>query len=464
MPSSSPTTTILPPSPSVSADSKEKHVKFSDQAATATVTATAPHVSETKDTTETEERWSQDAQIFEYGSAANPDMKPIPVVVHPAELHESGATRVIPFDVSDALEIEHDYACTSPNLLASFLRINVGDGIATEASNATSQAFYVIRGSGHTTVVTQSQSDGNITNADNDTPGDETISWTTGDLFVVPVTPSEMLHVCTSVESHGGAALYWIHDEPLMNYLGATPNVRKFEPTLYKKDRLLEKVEEIRHETGECHTKNRLGVLLGNAKCAQTKTLTHVLWSLLNSIPGHSVQRPHRHNSVALDLCVSAAVPEAGSSSGAVYTLMGKEIDSDGFIVDPIRCDWIPGSAFMTPPGWWHSHHNESDDVAWVLPVQDAGLYTHQRTLDIRFVDDELLLHKAGRIRGSSFAITNKAYTQMVNIGPRVPSPVSGEGGLTKNKNRGMKRIFSAESLLTSKRHKCTQVGAETVG
>lgn len=33
----------------------------------------------------------------------------------------------------------------------------------------------------------------------------------------------------------------------------------------------------------------------------------------------------------------------------------------------------------------------------------DAGLYTFQRTLDIRFVDDELELHKQGRIRGSAF-------------------------------------------------------------
>ena len=56
--------------------------------------------------------------------------------------------------------------------------------------------------------------------------------------------------------------------------------------------------------------------------CEQTKTLTHVLWSLLNSIPAQSVQRAHRHNSVALDLAVSA--------SPNVYTLMGKEIDSEG--------------------------------------------------------------------------------------------------------------------------------------
>jgi len=39
----------------------------------------------------------------------------------------------------------------------------------------------------------------------------------------------------------------------------------------------------------------------------------------------------------------------------------------------------------VTPPGWWHSHHNETDEDAWVLPVQDAGLFTYQRALDIRF-------------------------------------------------------------------------------
>jgi hypothetical protein len=136
---------------------------------------------------------------------------------------------------------------------------------------------------------------------------------------------------------------------------------------------------------------------------------------------------------------------------------MGKEIDSEGFIVDPIRCDWVPGSAFITPPGWWHSHHNESDGVAWVLPVQDAGLYTHQRTLDIRFVDDEIKLHKAGRIRGTAFAITNKDYTEMVNIGAKVPDS---NGASTKN--TGLKRVFSAECFLTSKKMKCTQVGSVT--
>jgi hypothetical protein len=42
-------------------------------------------------------------------------------MVHPSSLHESGKTRIIPFDLSEELQIP--YPCTSPNLLSSFIRI-----------------------------------------------------------------------------------------------------------------------------------------------------------------------------------------------------------------------------------------------------------------------------------------------------------------------------------------------------
>jgi len=367
-----------------------------------------------------EAKWIETAEIFEYGSAANPDMRPIPVLVHPPDLHESGPTRVIPFDINDFLEI--DESCTSPNLMASFIRIVKDESIET-AAKATSQAFYVIRGAG-----TSESEHGKI-------------SWNTGDMFVLPVTNGSVVHACVDAEEKGGAALYWVHDEPLLRYLGVEPSSdKKFEPTLYRREQMLERVEEIKHDNSRSN--NRCGVLLGNKACAQTKTLTHVLWSLLNSIPAKSVQRPHRHNSIALDLAVAA--------KPGVYTLLGKEIDSDGFIIDPIRCDWIPGGVFITPPGWWHSHHNESDDVAWVLPIQDAGLYTHQRTLDIRFVDDEIALHAAGRIRGSAFAVTNKQYIELSEFGGSVPAP---KGSM------GMKRVLSVECMTShgSKRVQATQ-------
>ena len=34
-------------------------------------------------------------------------------------------------------------------------------------------------------------------------------------------------------------------------------------------------------------------------------------------------------------------------------------MDSNGVILNPVRAEWESGGVFVTPPGWWHSHHNE---------------------------------------------------------------------------------------------------------
>jgi gentisate 1,2-dioxygenase len=60
-------------------------------------------------------------------------------------------------------------------------------------------------------------------------------------------------------------------------------------------------------------------------------------------------------------------------------------LNADGSIRNPQRIDWQPGGAFITPPGHWHSHINESGAPAYLLPIQDAGLQTYLRSLDIRF-------------------------------------------------------------------------------
>eukprot|EP00854_Cymbomonas_tetramitiformis_P018444 gene18444-22009_t len=328
--------------------------------------------------------WESRATIFEYTSAANPDLPPVPVLVHPPQLHQEGPSRVVPFDLSSYLGVP--YPCTGPNLMASFVRVLTGETVSTDAA-ATSQAFYVIRGSG-----TSQTEDGEV-------------SWSEGDLFAIPASRSPITH--TALEGDfGGAALYWVTDEPLLRYLGVAPVDRKFEPTMWRKERLLEEVANIAASTSGTDL-NRLGVLLGNVACPETKTLTHVLWSLLNSIAAGQVQKPHRHNSIALDLAVSA--------QPGVYTLMGQSLDANGEIVDPIRCDWTPGGVFVTPPGWWHAHYNESDEIAWVLPMQDAGLYTNQRTLDIRFVDDELRNMQAGVNRGTAFEVTAEQYNRLAS-------------------------------------------------
>lgn len=295
-----------------------------------------------------QQQWQQQAEFKEYMSAVNPPMPKIDVLAYESALHQQGETRVIPFDLSQQLET--NYPATSPNLLASFLKIKPQESLKTDAK-ASSQLFYVIRGQGRTQTKFG------------------TINWQEGDLYTLPSVP-DALHTADE-----DSAVYWVTDAPLLNYLGVTPDTERFEPVLYTKERLTNELNKVRQQ-GE--GRNRTGVLLSNPNFPLTMTLTHTLWALYNVLPAGVVQKPHRHNSIALDYCVDAG-PET-------YTLIGKELNEDGSIKDPIKALWTPGSAFITPPGWWHSHHNDSDHDAIVLPIQDAGLIMNMQVLDFQYL------------------------------------------------------------------------------
>ena len=295
-----------------------------------------------------QQQWETQAEVKEYMSAVNPPMPKIDVIDYPSALHAEGPTRIIPFDLSQQLETK--YPATSPNLMASYIKISEGDTIKTDMA-VTSQMFYVIRGSGRTQMK------------------HGTIEWKEGDLFTLPSVP-DALHTATS-----DTAIYWVNDAPLLNYLGAKPEIERFQPVLYTKERLAKELEVVRKEAAG---RNRTGFLLSNPNFPHTMTLTHTLWALYNVLPAGVVQKPHRHNSIALDFCVSA-----GPNT---YTMIGKDIDDNGEIINPVKAMWTPGSAFITPPGWWHSHHNESGEDAIVLPIQDAGIIMNMQVLDFQYI------------------------------------------------------------------------------
>jgi gentisate 1,2-dioxygenase len=339
-----------------------------------------------------------EGQILEYTSNANPPMSEIPIKIFPPELHEHGPSKITPFDLSKELEV--NYPATTPNLLANFVRITINQSLPTSVETATSQVFYIIRGSGHS-----------LTRKG-------TVYWETGDLFVLPFLGDKLtpicqpqsgknqcvLHTCSQEPITNGCAIYWVNDSPLLEYLGVRPKENnhrtgdselRFSPSFFNNQEVKSFVNNIQPTNPKDGTpKNRRGVLFGNKYTQQTKTLTPSLWTLLNVISPFDTQRPHKHNSVALDLAISA--------NGTVWTSMGPEIDSDGEIINPINVEWRSGGVFVTPPGWWHSHHNTGTQDAWVLPIQDAGLYTHQRTLDIRFSDVEAKRLRKGKHRGST--------------------------------------------------------------
>ena len=299
--------------------------------------------------------WADDARYFEYSKAANPvasgNTPRVPITQFGPELYLDQPTGVVPLDLSKDLGIK-DGAATSPALLASFLHIRAGEQIDT-SPNATSQLYYAIYGRGIAAV------DGHL------------VEWEKGDFLTLPAGCRAVFY------ADADATMYWVHDEPLLRYLGADATQPRFRPTKFRRADVLAKLEDIATRPG-ANDKSRVSVLLANADQEQTLTITHVLWAMFGVLPPGQEQRPHRHQSVALDLILDA--PPAGC-----YTLLGTQLDEHGDIADPIRVDWQAGGAFTTPPGMWHAHYNETDTPAHLIPVQDAGLQTYLRSLDIKF-------------------------------------------------------------------------------
>ena len=295
---------------------------------------------------------SAQAQFFDYSSAANPLQKGlisrIPYRSFPASFFDHPGSELMPLDLSRELNCEGP--ATGPSLCGNFIRLD-GESLRTSA-DATSQLFFVARGEGSTEAC------------------GKTFHWSAGDTFVLPAG-GEAIH---SSESRAG--LYWVHDAPLLHYLGVSTVKPVFEPCFYSHRDARAELDAIARNPRGANA-NRVSVLLGNDAFPQTRTVTHTLWAMLGILPAGQIQRPHRHQSIALDFAVAC--------QPGCYTMIGTELDDDGMIVNGHREDWVAGAAFVTPPGYWHSHHNESGADAYVLPIQDAGLHTYLRTLDIAF-------------------------------------------------------------------------------
>lgn len=297
-------------------------------------------------------QFAEDVEIFEYTKAVNPiasgSVPRIPYREFNSDLYASGESRIVPLDISSDLRCPSP--ATTPGLLASFVRINAGDRLKTKP-RATGEFYYVIRGRGRTEF------------------GSGTMEWKQGDIFVLPGARAE--HV-----AEGDSAFYRVDDSPLLTYLGVQQSEPRFRPTLYTRETIMAELEKAKADP-QASRRSRISILLANRKFEQTMTITHVLWTMFGIAPPGARQLPHRHQSVAVDYVVDARP--------GVYTLVGTVLNADGSIQDPVRVDWKSGSAFVTPPGYWHEHRNESGADAYIMPIQDAGLHTYLRTLDIQF-------------------------------------------------------------------------------
>ena len=305
------------------------------------------------------EALSAKAVLYDYRQAANPVRpgltEPIPYRSWEPQLGDPETSGLIPLDLSQELGV--DGPATSPGLAAHFIRIRQGEGVKASAI-ATSSLFYVLQGQGR------------CQRAAGQGSAAVDLHWQQGDLFVLPAGEAPLL------QAERAAVLYWVTDAPLLHHLGVSPSAPRFEATHYAGRWLRSELAALAADPSSARS-NRLSLLLGNRDLCASRTVTHVLWAMFGLVPAGATQPPHRHQSVALDLIVDC--------QPGCYTLVGTELEADGTIRKPTRIDWQPGGAFITPPGHWHAHVNSSGAPAYLLPIQDAGLQTYLRSLDIRF-------------------------------------------------------------------------------
>jgi len=287
--------------------------------------------------------------VYEYEKNVNPHLSSIPFYEKNINDCHFGIN-IINFPIFNV-----SHKLTTPNLLASFIKLNIADTIILNEHiefNATSHLFYIIKGSASINI----DNDKKIVNS--------------GDIIISPCFN------LLKIENVGEEELqiYYVNDSPLINYLGCKADTKIFKTAIYSNEFLLKSLNDLSNPNN-----NRKGILLSNkdTEILGINTITPVLWALYNELPPKTTQKPHKHNSVALDLCIMC------SDSENVYTLMGETLDENGNIINPKKVYWKTGSMFVTPPGLWHSHNNDGDTYAYVLPIQDAGLLLYQRILGI---------------------------------------------------------------------------------
>lgn len=287
------------------------------------------------------------ARFFNTGNAFNVQLPPVPDMAFTAEparaLDPATPTGLIACDIS--AELGCDFPATSPLVLARYARIRAGESLATDFA-ASGVIVYVIQGSGRTVC------------------GPEHLAWGPGDVLVLPGG------VAQTHSAEGADAVLWIvTNEPQL----AFENLRAPAPGAAPTDAVHYTGAEIRRQIDMLYDIGRNEEIAGSAlifsaeRQEATRNILPTLTAAMNSLPAGVVQRPHRHNSVAVSLVISG--------EGCFSLIDGK------------RKDWSPFATTITPPVSVHSHHNGGDQQALFLIIQDGGIYYHARAMGFEFTD-----------------------------------------------------------------------------
>ncbi len=290
--------------------------------------------------------WTRRARYFNSGNAFALVLSPVPSVTFLSErdraFRPDAPSGLVAMDLSDALDLP--FPATTPLVLSRYAVIRAGERLGVQV-RASTQILCILSGRGSTQV------DG------------EEVQWKTGDVLALPGA-TEAVH---AADDH--AVAWLVTDEPALAFLDLDPvDVARaqVQPVHYPAEMLAAELDAVcAHPDADRFP--GYAVVLSHEGLEHTRNIHPVMTLALNSLPAGRSQRPHRHNAMALTLC-----------------LQGEGVHS---MVDGERKDWHRHAVMVTPPAAAHSHHNEGTRRMESLVIQDGGLHYHARTTGFAYVD-----------------------------------------------------------------------------
>jgi gentisate 1,2-dioxygenase len=286
-------------------------------------------------------------RFFNTGNGFNVQLPPVPDRIFTEEprraLDPATPTGLIACDIGD--ELASAFPATTPLVLAQYARIRAYETLETDFV-ASGVIAYVITGSGTT------RCDG------------EDIAWQTGDLFILP-GGAPASHTAGETD----AVLWIVTNEPQLAFESLRapgPGEAPTDVVHYRADEIMRQIDTL-YDIGRNEQIAGSALIFSAERQEATCNILPTLTAAMNSLPGGAVQRPHRHNSVAVSLIIE-----------------GEHCFS---VIDGKRKDWAPWATTITPPVSVHSHHNGGNEMALFLIIQDGGIYYHARAMGFEFAE-----------------------------------------------------------------------------
>ena len=300
----------------------------------------------TAGTTEQKESVTERARYYSPANIFNVERPAIPQMAFVAERDQAMApeapTGWIPLDIGEQIGL--DEPATTPLMLARYGRMAPGETLAG-SFRASGEFYYVISGDGRAT------------------KGAESFGWQPGDVFSLPGGGETRLDGGAE-----GAVLLQVTNEPELAFHGLAAPAPEDAPTpavRYPMADILAEMSRVRDEQDSDPDRSGRALHLTSERDGKSDAAHPSIKLAMNTLDPHSIQRAHRHNSVALTLPIEAE---------NVYS-----------VIEGNRLDWHPYALMITPPAELHGHHNEGDTPMLSLVVQDGGLYFRCRTIGFSF-------------------------------------------------------------------------------